>query len=286
MLSIVPLAVLNTLSLYRYEKRYAQDKQEQAEVMRRHEVQLEEMRERIEKEMNEKLELKTAELERSQKGWFGGKKAKAAQEELARLQKEKEQQLAQAEQEKNAYLEQQRRRQEAKEKEHVEELRVMEAKEKAIEAKEAAERKAMKEAEERKAMKEAADQAQKSFLQVKVRGSLQVEVKGKLFGSSWSEVDGEYNPATREFSSTDSKGKQQRVADCWVVDVLNREGKKQHRFNVVSNTQGTLVALAAAGEAEKQRWLAAMEAGTVAVHTIGASVSSSRSSSSTVLEVC
>jgi hypothetical protein len=68
-----------------------------------------------------------------------------------------------------------------------------------------------------------------------------------------------------------------------VEDVLNREGKKQHRFDVVSNTQGTLVALAAAGGAEKQRWLAVMEtkqardrrvlaaaigAGTVAVYTI------------------
>ena len=125
--------------------------------MRRHEVQLEEMRERIEKEMNEKLELKTAELERSQKGWFGGKKAKAAQEELARLQKEKEQQLAQAEQEKNAYLQQQRRQQEAKEKEHVEELRVMEAKAQAIDAQKEAEEKARKEAEEKaKRQKEAA----------------------------------------------------------------------------------------------------------------------------------
>ena len=130
--------VLTTRSLYRYEERYAQDKQEQAEVMRRHEVQLEEMRGRIEKEMNEKLELKTAELERSQKAWFGGKKTKAAQEELARLQKEKEQQLAQAEQEKNAYLQQQRQQQEAKEKEHVEGIRVMEAKVQAIEAKEEA----------------------------------------------------------------------------------------------------------------------------------------------------
>jgi hypothetical protein len=44
-----------------------------------------------------------------------------------------------------------------------------------------------------------------------------------------------------------------------VVDVLNREGKKQHRFDVVSYTQGTPVALAAAGGAEKQRWLAVME---------------------------
>jgi hypothetical protein len=86
-----------------------------------------------------------------------------------------------------------------------------------------------------------------------------VEVQGVLFGSSWPDADCNYNPATREFSSTDSKGEQQRVADCCVVDVLNRECKKQHRFDVVSQTQGTLVALAAAGGAEKQRWLAAME---------------------------
>jgi colicin import membrane protein len=152
MLSIV----LTMHALYRYEERYAQDKQEQAEVMRHHEVQLEEMRGRIEKEMNEKLELKTAELERSQKAWFGGKKTKAAQEELVRLQKEKEQQLAQAEQEKNAYLQQQRLRQEAKEKEHVEKIRLMEAKLQAIEAKEAAEEKAKREAEERQRQEAAA----------------------------------------------------------------------------------------------------------------------------------
>jgi hypothetical protein len=91
-----------------------------------------------------------------------------------------------------------------------------------------------------------------------VRGSLQVKVEGSMCGSSWSEVDCEFSPATQEFSSTDSKGKQQRVADCWVVDVLNREGKKQHRFDVVSQNS-TLVALAAVGGAEKQRWLAAME---------------------------
>ena len=90
---------------------------------------------RIEKEMDSKLGAKTAELERSQRAWFGGKKAKAAQEELARLQKEKEQQLGQAEQEKKEYEQQQRRRQEAKEKEHKEEIRVLEAKVQSIEAK-------------------------------------------------------------------------------------------------------------------------------------------------------
>jgi hypothetical protein len=111
-----------------------------------------------------------------------------------------------------------------------------------------------------------------------VRGSLQVKVEGRL-RDSWVRADCEYDSATHEFSSTDSKGKQQRVANCWVVDVPNSFGAKQHRFDVhsvVSYTQGTLVALAAAEGAEKQRWLAMMEAGTVAAHTAGVSGGSSR----------
>jgi hypothetical protein len=91
-----------------------------------------------------------------------------------------------------------------------------------------------------------------------VRGSLQVKVKGRL-RDSWLDADCECDSATREFSSTDSKGEQQKVADCWVVDVPNSSGTKQHRFDVVSNTQSTPVSLAAAGGAEKQRWLAMME---------------------------
>jgi hypothetical protein len=86
------------------------------------------------------------------------------------------------------------------------------------------------------------------------RGSLQVKVKESIFGDSWLGADCEYNSATQEFSSADSKGKQQRLADCWVVDVPNSKGKKQYRFNVVCNTHGALVALAAGGGAEKKRW--------------------------------
>jgi hypothetical protein len=72
-----------------------------------------------------------------------------------------------------------------------------------------------------------------------IRGRLQFKIRGALFGSSWPEVDCEYNCGTHEFISTDSKGKQERVADCWVVDVLN-SCKKQHRFDVVS-AQSTLM---------------------------------------------
>jgi hypothetical protein len=75
-----------------------------------------------------------------------------------------------------------------------------------------------------------------------------------------------------------------------VVDVPDSSGK-EHRFDVVSNTQSTPVALAAAEVGEKQRWLAIMEtkqarekrmvaaaigAGTLAVHTTGVSGGSSR----------
>jgi hypothetical protein len=51
-----------------------------------------------------------------------------------------------------------------------------------------------------------------------VRGSLQVKVNG-TFGDKWLRAACTYNHATREFSSTDSKGTQQLVADCWMVDV-------------------------------------------------------------------
>jgi small GTP-binding protein len=98
-----------------------------------------------------------------------------------------------------------------------------------------------------------------------IRGRLQIKTRGALFGSSWAKVDCTYNPATHEFSSTDSKGKQKRVTDCWVVDVPNA-GKEQHRFDIESmpnpllpGTHSTIVALAAAGGAGKQRWLAVVE---------------------------
>jgi hypothetical protein len=91
----------------------------------------------------------------------------------------------------------------------------------------------------------------------KVRGSLQVKVKEGTFDDSWRGADCQYNRGTHEFSSTDRKGEQQRLANCWAVDVPNSFGRKQHRFDVAS-THSTPVALAAADESEKQRWLAAL----------------------------
>jgi hypothetical protein len=84
-----------------------------------------------------------------------------------------------------------------------------------------------------------------------------VRVKGLML-DSWLVADCDYDPGSRVFTSTDSKGKQRVVpyeADCWAVDVPHRAGMKQHRFDVVS-TQSTVFALAAASEVEKQRWLA------------------------------
>jgi hypothetical protein len=73
-----------------------------------------------------------------------------------------------------------------------------------------------------------------------------------MFGDSWVGTDCEYDRGSRVFTSTDSKGEQQRVADCWAVDGPNRL-----QFDVAS-THGTPVTLAAADESEKQRWLAAL----------------------------
>jgi hypothetical protein len=91
-----------------------------------------------------------------------------------------------------------------------------------------------------------------------VHGCVEVKMKG-TFGDKWIKAACEYNPATHEFSSTDSKGKQQRVADCWVVDVPNRSGKRQHRFDIDSDENQQPIALAAESAGEKQQWMVAVE---------------------------
>jgi hypothetical protein len=206
-------------------------------------------------------------------------KEKAKKEAEEKAKKEAEEKAKKEAEEKAKQEKEEKAKQGAEEK--VKQQEEEKAKKEAAEmAKKKAEEKVKKEKEEQ-AKKEAAEMAKKKAEEKAKKeedgytlGSLQVEVQGVFYGSSWHDADGEFNPVTREFSSTDSKGKQQRVASCWVVDVPNSFGKMQHRFNVVSNTEGTLVALAAAGGAEKQRWLAAMEAGTVAAHTTGVSSSS------------
>jgi hypothetical protein len=91
------------------------------------------------------------------------------------------------------------------------------------------------------------------------RGSLQVEVKGKLYGSSWHDADCKYDSGMHEFSITDSKGKQRRVENCWVGDVnVHRSSKIQHRFDISDGKQ-LPIALAAGSAGEKQRWMLAVE---------------------------
>jgi hypothetical protein len=91
-----------------------------------------------------------------------------------------------------------------------------------------------------------------------VRGRVEVKVKG-TFGDKWIKAACEHNHALHEFSSTDSKGKQQRVTDCWVVDVPSRSGKRQHRFDIDSDGNQQPIALAAESAEEKQRWMVAVE---------------------------
>jgi hypothetical protein len=89
---------------------------------------------------------------------------------------------------------------------------------------------------------------------------LRYKVKGSVFGDSWPEAICEYSIATREFTCTCGNGKQQRVVECELVDVPNREGKKQFRFDIVSDRgQIQHIALAANTAEVKRRWLAAIK---------------------------
>jgi hypothetical protein len=112
-------------------------------------------------------------------------------------------------------------------------------------------------AEESNMQQEGKEEEEGDDEEEKVRGSLQVKVKGGMFGDLWIGADCKYDYGSRVFTSTDSKGGQQRVANCWAVDLPHSFGGTQHRFDVVS-IHSTRVVLAAAGDAEKQRWLAAL----------------------------
>jgi hypothetical protein len=99
----------------------------------------------------------------------------------------------------------------------------------------------------------------------RLTGRLQVKLMGSVFGSSWLDADCLYNPATTEFayaSLAGGKGRQERVGGCWILDVENRPGKKQHRFDVHSRHRvlgsAAVISVAASTEEEKQRWTAAM----------------------------
>jgi serine/threonine-protein kinase len=90
-----------------------------------------------------------------------------------------------------------------------------------------------------------------------LRGRVEMKVKGAVFGSSWLKGTCDYN--AHEFTCIDSTGKERRAIDCWLVDVANREGKRQHRFDIDSDGSQQPMALAAEGAGEKQRWVAAVE---------------------------
>jgi hypothetical protein len=107
---------------------------------------------------------------------------------------------------------------------------------------------------------------------------LQIKVKGML-GHSWLIATCKYNPATHVFMCTDMKamntqgvlkhpaqGVHLELSNCWMVDVPDRQGKKQQRFNI-SNASGQKVEVAAhSGGRErlnstklKRVWIMAME---------------------------
>jgi hypothetical protein len=92
-----------------------------------------------------------------------------------------------------------------------------------------------------------------------VRGEVEVKTKTIFGRDKWLKAFCSYNPAARKFSCTDSTGKERRAMDCWLVDVANRQGKRQHRFDIESDRSQRPMALAAEGIGEKQRWVAAVE---------------------------
>jgi hypothetical protein len=92
-----------------------------------------------------------------------------------------------------------------------------------------------------------------------VRGWVEVKTKGIFGRDKWLKAMCEYYPAAHKFSCTDSTGKERRAMDCWLVDVANRQGKRQHRFDIESDGSQRPMALAAEGIGEKQRWLVAVE---------------------------
>jgi hypothetical protein len=77
----------------------------------------------------------------------------------------------------------------------------------------------------------------------------------RIFGSSWSDVECNYDGARRHFSCIDRKGNQQQLPDCWVVDLEDRPGKKQHRFDIYCSQRKAPMSFAAGEAEEKQRWV-------------------------------
>jgi hypothetical protein len=88
---------------------------------------------------------------------------------------------------------------------------------------------------------------------------VEVKTKGTFGRDKWLKGTCQYDSATREFICTDSTGKERRLTQCWLVDVANRQGKRQHRFDIDSDGSQQPMALAAEGASEKQRWVAAVE---------------------------
>ena len=90
-------------------------------------------------------------------------------------------------------------------------------------------------------------------------GRLAVKKKGMMI-NSWPQAECTFDRRTRLFTCRyphAQKPKQLPVRSA--VDVANRPGKRQHRFDVVvSGRREAAAALAAQSDEEKRRWLAAI----------------------------
>jgi len=123
-------------------------------------------------------------------------------------------------------------------------------------AKQEAEEQAAKEDEEQAAKKDE-EQAAKE----EVSGILKMKVKGSLFGDSWPEVECHFTKedgGTFTYRTLDGSERGERT-NCILVDMVNREGKKQHRFDVTGDGGSEAVQLAAASDEEKRMWTTAID---------------------------
>jgi hypothetical protein len=80
----------------------------------------------------------------------------------------------------------------------------------------------------------------------------------------WSEVTCKFDGADFNWSCFNGAELSESgcMKNCHWTDVEHREGKKEHRFNIISESGGTkLMELAAASVEEKQKWTSAMPEG-------------------------
>jgi len=119
---------------------------------------------------------------------------------------------------------------------------------------------------EQQRLEQALVAAQAKAKTVSAKGVFKMKVKGSIFGDSWPDTECSFNGGagggTLTYRTTDSSRSGTRT-NCVLMDVANREGKQQHRFDVTGGG-GEAVQLAAPSDARKREWVGVVDAGGIA----------------------